>query len=492
MRPTISDVRAFSPEPLRTASSQLIEADRRVEDILDAARRTVEREFDVWKGEAATAAAAELSATLRVSGRISIAVRNVADCYAGAANTLGHAYRAVNMIVDDATLTHGLTVTDNGEVFPPAPATPGSLADILQGDHYAEAAATFGIRLSEALDAVKQADHTAAEALATAFGQLAELLGPPVAVVSDPIGLPGNPAALSNYWNTLSPSEKDALALRYPAIGNRDGLPALDRDYYNRRYLESMRESSASTYAAVAAELRPDMFLLSVSPDGHTAIALGNPDTADNVATLVPGTGTTVAGIGGDLQRTRAMYDAARVASPGSVNSVILWSGYDSPPTIPGAGLDRYADAAAPALDAFQDGLRASHDGPASHNVVIGHSYGSTVIGAATTDGRSLNVDDLVFVASPGVDAERVDELRLDTTAGADMGEHVYATTAFWDPVQLIPRALGIHGFDPADPTFGAQVFTSAPGSPGLAVHSDYWNAENPALKTLGRIISGK
>ena len=492
MRPTISDVRAFSPEPLRTTSSQLIEADRRAEGILDAARRSVEREFDAWKGEAAAAASAELSDTLRTSGRISIAVRNVADCYAGAANTLSQAYRAVSLIVDDATLAHGLTVTDSGEVFPPAPTSPGSLADILQNDHYAEAAATFGIRVSEALDAVERVDHTAAEALATAFGQLAELLGPPVAVVNDPVNLPDNPAELSKYWNSLSPSEKDALALRYPALGNRDGLPALDRDYYNRRYLETLRESAPSTYASVAAELQPDMFLLTLSPDGHTAIALGNPDTADNVATLVPGTGTTVAGIGGDLQRTRAMYDAARVVSPGSANSVILWSGYDSPPTIAEAGFDRYADAAAPALDAFQDGLRASHDGPASHNVVIGHSYGSTVIGAATTDGGSLNVDDLVFVASPGVDAERVSELRLDTTAEADMGEHVYATTAFWDPVQLIPRALGIHGFDPADPTFGAQVFTSAPGSPGLAVHSDYWNAENPALKTLGRIISGK
>ncbi len=492
MRPTISDVRAFSPEPLRTASYQLVEADRRVEDTLDITRRTVEREFDVWKGEAATAASAEVSAMLRMSGRISIAVRNVADCYAGAANTLGHAYRHVSTIVDEAILAHGLTVTDSGEVLPPAAVAPGSLADLVQEGRYTEAATTCGIRLSQALDEVDHVDRTAAVALATSLGQLAELLNPPATVVDDSVSLPDTPAELSRYWNTLSPSGKDSLAGRYPEIGNRDGLPALDRDYYNRRYVESMRESSASTYAAIAAELQPDMFLLSVSPDGHTAIAIGNPDTADNVATLVPGTGTDVGGIGGDLQRTRAMYDAARVASPASAHSVILWSGYDSPPTISDARLDRYADAAAPVLDAFQDGLRASHDGPASHNVVIGHSYGSTVIGAATTDGGSLNVDDLIFVASPGVDAERVTELRLDTTAVADMGEHVYATTAFWDPVQLIPRALGIHGFDPADPTFGARVFTSAPGSPGLAVHSDYWNAENPALKTLGRIISGK
>lgn len=491
MRPTISTVRAWSPEPLRTASSQLITADRRVEELLDVAGRKVDAEFDTWKGEAAHVAQTHLSTTLRTSRHISIAVRDIADCHAGAANTLSHAYRAVQMLVDDAMLKHGLTVTNTGQVLPPMTPPPTNLADILQKNQYAEAAANYSRLLTEALDTAERVEHEAAESLSAALRQLSALLTAPSVSVTPLVTLPDTPTELSVHWNTLSPIEKDSVATHYPMIGNRDGLPALDRDYYNRRYLEKLTESSASTYSAVASALQPEMLLLSVDTDGHAAIAVGDPDTADNVATLVPGTGTSLSGINGDLKRIVAMYNAATTASPHSAHSVILWSGYNAPPTIPDAGFDNYADTAAPELDSFQDGLRVSHDGPASHNVVIGHSYGSTVIGAATTDGASLDVDDLVFVASPGVDAQRVGELKLDATSAAEMNEHVYATTAFWDPVQLIPQVLGIHGFDPADPEFGAQVFASAPGSPGLSVHSDYWNTENPALNTLGRIISG-
>lgn len=491
MRPTISEVRVWSPAPLRAASAQLVDADRRAAAILEASHRKTDIAFGAWTGEAAHAAATQLSATLRISRHISIAIRDIADCYAGAANTLSHAYRSVQDIADEASLDRGLTVTDIGDVFAPDSPTPINLADVLRRSQSAEDAATYSRLLSEALDTVERVERDTAESLSAAFGQLAALLATPVASVTAPIELPDNPVDLSNFWNTLSPSEKDSVAMRYPTIGNRDGLPALDRDYYNRRHLETLNSTSDRTYAAVAAELQPDMLLLSISADGHAAIALGNPDTADNVATLVPGTGTTLAGIGGDLARTTAMYNSARSAAPGSATSVILWSGYNSPPGISDASSDSYADIAAPALDAFQDGLRISHDGPASHNVLIGHSYGSTVIGAATTDGASLDVDDLVFVASPGVDAERVGELRLDTTPPAEMSEHVYATTALWDPVQLVPKVLGTHGFDPADPTFGAQVFQSAPGSPGLAVHGQYWDTENPALTALGRIISG-
>ena len=295
-------------------------------------------------------------------------------------------------------------------------------------------------------------------------------------------------------WESLTPSEKDALARWDPSIGSRDGLPALDRDYYNRRYLSALEQlpdrTVAAGYTAVRGELRPDTFLLSVT-DGHAVVAVGNPDAADNVATLVPGTGSGLSGVGGDLQRTKAMYDAAVRAAPTEATSVILWSGYDAPPGIPDAASDLYANSAAPRLDSFQNGLRASHDGPPSHNVVIGHSYGSTVVGAATTRGASLDVDELGFVASPGVDAERVNDLSLDRVDSTEVARHVHSTTAYWDPVQLIPKILGNHGFDPSDPEFGAQVFTGSPGEPGFGVHSDYWESGNPALTELGRIITG-
>lgn len=48
-------------------------------------------------------------------------------------------------------------------------------------------------------------------------------------------------------------------------------------------------------------------------------------------------------------------------------------------------------------------GLRASHPGPdnAAHLTVIGHSYGSTTVAHAATDG-GMEVDNIVLVGSPG------------------------------------------------------------------------------------------
>ena len=72
---------------------------------------------------------------------------------------------------------------------------------------------------------------------------------------------------------------------------------------------------------------------------------------------------------------------------PGDV-SVTTWMGYDSPMNVfTDAPSTSYAHDGAPALDSFQAGLRASHvdvaaAGP-SVNTVIGHSYGSTLVGAA-------------------------------------------------------------------------------------------------------------
>ncbi|MFF9561376.1 alpha/beta hydrolase, partial [Streptomyces albus] len=410
------------------------------------------REF--WQGQASSAAAVLWSGISLSSSRLSIAVRVVADLYGGAANTIGVARKSVLDLVEEATLEHGLTVSDSGAVSAPAPKQPWNVADVMQDSENATTAQIFQQKISTALTLLDDQDNRAATALGEAFREIGSLLGSQpdslgrtvVDILDGRSTLPGTPAELHRLWETLSPGEKDALARWDPSIGSLDGLPALDRDYYNRRYLTVLERlpdrTVAAGYAAVHGELRPDMFLLSVT-DGHAVVAVGNPDAADNVATLVPGTGSGLSGVGGDLQRTKAMYDAAVRTAPTEATSVILWSGYDSPPGIPDAASDLYANSAAPRLDSFQNGLRASHDGPPSHNVVIGHSYGSTVVGAATTRGASLDVDELVFVASPGVDAERVNELSLDRVDAAEVARHVHSTTAFWDPVQLIPKILG-------------------------------------------------
>ncbi|WP_239154134.1 alpha/beta hydrolase [Amycolatopsis sp. FDAARGOS 1241] len=81
--------------------------------------------------------------------------------------------------------------------------------------------------------------------------------------------------------------------------------------------------------------------------------------------------------------------------------SVNTWVGYDAPGELWDAASESYADNGKAGLSRFEDGLRASHGGSQSHNTMLGHSYGTTVVGHAARDG-GLNADDLVFVASPG------------------------------------------------------------------------------------------
>ena len=207
---------------------------------------------------------------------------------------------------------------------------PWNLADAMQDSENATAAKVFQQKISTALTALDDEDNRAAAALGEAFREIGSLLGNQpdrldrtvVDILDGGRHSPGTPTELHRLWESLTPNEKDALARWDPSIGSRDGLPALDRDYYNRRYLSALEQlpdrTVAAGYTTVRGELRPDTFLLSVT-DGHAVVAVGNPDAAGNVATLVPGTGSGLSGVGGDLQRTKAMYDASvRASTDGS------------------------------------------------------------------------------------------------------------------------------------------------------------------------------
>ncbi len=69
-------------------------------------------------------------------------------------------------------------------------------------------------------------------------------------------------------------------------------------------------------------------------------------------------------------------------------------------------------------LNTFENGLRASHVGPPSIDTVIGHSYGSTVVGAAASGGHHLDADNVIAVGSPGMLVDRAGRLNLNAGAG--------------------------------------------------------------------------
>ncbi|MGH3694785.1 MAG: alpha/beta hydrolase [Pseudonocardiaceae bacterium] len=345
-----------------------------------------------------------------------------------------------------------------------------------------------------------------------------------------PLNPPTEPGEVKKWWDGLSPAQQESLLLTHPdQLARLDGLPSAVRDRANRSVMADQKgrlqadkerldqlgdtrtseqsdqlDSINKSLAGIDAiekrlndHAKPPAFLLGFdsSGPGRAIVAVGDPDTAANVATYVPGTGANLGGVNSHLQRSDSMELAARIAGSPST-AVITWVGYDAPPELIDATQDRWADGARQDLDRFQDGLRASHMGAPAHNTIVGHSYGTTVIGHAARDG-TLNADDVVFVGSPGVGVTRADQLHLDGVPSDQVGQHVHSTVAQYDPIKLV---AGIHGPSPTALSFGGENFDSNPGEAGPwytmgwngAVHSQYWDDGNKSLVNTGRIIAGK
>lgn len=236
-------------------------------------------------------------------------------------------------------------------------------------------------------------------------------------------------------------------------------------------------------------------YLGMLDEQGHAAVAVGgNPDTATRNATFVPGTGQDLARLEFSNEKAIAMYGAALDADSrlqtGDV-SVTTWMGYDRPMDVPQAGDTAPATNGASGLDAYENGMRASHVGPPSVDTVIGHSYGSTLVGAAASDGHHLAVDNVIAVGSPGMLVPHAGDLSLDQ--GAD----VYAMQARNDIISLATDTT--LGPDPVDKDFGATRLYADAGpssdplglTPSVDAHSSYWNAGNEALANMGAVIAG-
>ncbi|WP_340557640.1 alpha/beta hydrolase [Streptomyces sp. GSL17-111] len=357
---------------------------------------------------------------------------------------------------------------------------------------------------------------------------------------------PGQNAA---WWNDLTDEQRaDYVALYPSSIGALDGIPSDVRDEANRAVLAQTRGHYETQLAALptkpafdpynqpglsedvtwrdrqarvleweekygaeharltkaltgmeAIDRRientgrnglPEAYVLGFDAEGNgrAIIANGNPDTADHTAVFVPGTGSHISKIDGDLGRMDRLWRDSNGMVVDENVSTIMWLGYDAPPEIPNAMDSHFAEDGAKPFNNFIDGLNASNEGQSpGHITAIGHSYGSTVLGISARDGE-LNADDLVLVGSPGVKVGSADD--LDVATG-----HVWNQEAKGDTVPDFGRiphggpALETAGLDlvvPSDDVFGAKQMTT-----DTYGHSAYWDEDSQSLLNQAAVVTG-
>ncbi|GIJ65325.1 hypothetical protein Voc01_002420 [Virgisporangium ochraceum] len=356
------------------------------------------------------------------------------------------------------------------------------------------------------LTAADAADARAVHRLAAARKAATDLTADrDLAGVHSTAGLPApgtGPVDVRRWWDGLSPTDRQVLLATEPRrLGALDGVPVAVRDAANRQVLDDVLAATPpgerrTVLDALAARLQraepARAYLVGFDPagDGRAIVAIGDPDHARHVVTNVPGAGSDLGDLRGLLARTERIAAAA-----GDGVSSVLWLGYDAPEWLSATGTGA-ARAGAADLDRFQEGLRATGDGPPAHHTVIGHSYGSLVVGTAARE-HDLPVDDIVFVGSPGVGADHAGDLR---------GPAVWASTARWDIIHgaaladRVPEWLDRdpaedrwHGADPGHPGFGGRAFTSDPGDwhDPVGAHNAYFDEGNAALAAIGAIARG-
>ncbi|MER5845143.1 alpha/beta hydrolase [Streptomyces prasinus] len=350
--------------------------------------------------------------------------------------------------------------------------------------------------------------------------------------LKDDIPFDKSPAARKEWWDHLTPEQRDEYLAVYPdVIGNLDGIPALVRDEANRENLQlligKLSEQDDEKSKGMVDGLKgiqdklqersvPPMYLLGVGDEGNgrAIVSYGNPDTAKNVSAYVPGLGTKLDGefVGGTMKRAQDTALGAGEADPHSSTASIVWLGYDAPQVSLSdlvANTDVMyrdnAEAGAPTYNSFVAGISATNENADPHITAIGHSYGSLTVGlAAQEEGGIPGADDIILVGSPGTGAKTADELNIGRG-------HVFVGAADNDIVTKLPHqgeasgmgagaagggstglVLGLGMGGPAGGLVGGTAGTVVGGVAGYMAQdqqtdpSQIWFGTDPANKDFG------
>lgn len=393
------------------------------------------------------------------------------------------------------------------------------------------------------------------------------------------------PQQRADYWSQQSDEQKKFLCDNYPdLIGNADGVEAWARDRANRRRLPKLKQAAETEKAklerdienagdntALKADLEERLTKVKDQlkayksietalnlQDGATqcqeyrslltldvengrvlaAVAQGDVDHAKNVATVVPGIGTTVENsLQNEIKRGANLRSAA--VAEGNIDSkdvaVVSWLGYEAPP---GPSFDMEGNAEIATIDladkgsnklaGFLTGVNASrmYGAGDANMTLLGHSYGSVVSGRATTKIADGVVDNEILFGSPGMGTYDPSEIHVPEgrrfVSGVPGGDFVQGAGGkryvAYGILNLIPGAgfvaalgaeangVGHLGMNPMSPGSGfTPISDDATGSteynpwgfpswsaiPDTSNHSVYMDPGTETLRDMGRIVAG-
>lgn len=208
--------------------------------------------------------------------------------------------------------------------------------------------------------------------------------------------------------------------------------------------------------------------------EGRVVEVFGDLENATDVAIYVPGMGTGLTSFDGQVaSKARSLYLTA-VAGPADNDvAVVAWLGYDPPDSLPNLEVlsSSSASRGAAELEDFVDGLALDSS---QSLTLIGHSYGTTLIGSAIANGMAP--DAVLAMGSPGMLVDDVEDFGAEDTRFFTMeAPGDYVTFSNW------------FGGDPNDPRSGFERLNS-----GGSGHSSYLDEGTAGLANAALVVRGQ
>ncbi len=238
---TLADVERWDAGAVREVSTALAKRGASADEVRAGLNKLPL--ITTWQGSGGDAARASLDKLSAYLAGHGLEMARMSSVTGEAADEIGRIKASLQRIKSDVQRDGFSIDMATGEVTPLHP-------DMVGDPIYALQQADLETRITELLAAANSADSELASAITTAGEVPTDQPRTPDAL-STP--LPDDPKRFRDFWEKLTPEQKDALYQRDHSIGNRDGMPAVDRDYYNRLALaDEMKNAQAAQATADA------------------------------------------------------------------------------------------------------------------------------------------------------------------------------------------------------------------------------------------------